>query len=154
MKSRDSYIWFDHEYAAALSGGAPRQSLYLPSAVLPHFRSCWNPRDDCGVHFAGSVAGNVITLNGVACQTLAASTTQLNTAVPNTGTTGQFTVTTAARGCHQHATSFTVTVPDTGGGSGGGTGGGAGRRPIPTPASIQVPHKGLSGTTFVAMAHH
>ena len=40
-----------------------------------------------GSNFAGSVAGlNAITLEwGLSCQTLAASTTQLNTAVPNTG---------------------------------------------------------------------
>lgn len=126
VKSRDSYIWFDHEYAAALSGGAPPPVLVPTiSSITPTSGPVGTPVTIVGSNFAGSVAGNVITLNGVACQTLAASTTQLNTAVPNTGTTGQFTVTTAV-GAATSATSFTVTVPDTGGGSGGGTGGGAG----------------------------
>lgn len=126
VKSRDSYIWFDHEYAAALSGGAPPPVLVPTiSSITPTSGPVGTPVTIVGSNFAGSVAGNVITLNGVACQTLAASTTQLNTAVPNTGTTGQFTVTTDV-GAATSATSFTVTVPDPGGGTGGGTGGGAG----------------------------
>lgn len=109
------------------TGGTVTPSPSVPtiSSFTPTSGPVGTPITIVGTNFDPSPSGNAITLNGVSCQTLGAVPTQLNTAVPNNGTSGQIRVTTSA-GQALSSTSFTVTVPSTGGGSGSGTGGGAG----------------------------
>lgn len=125
-KTRDSYIWWDHEYVSALSGGTtPPATPPAISSITPTSGPVGTPITVVGTNFDQDINGNTVTLNGTACQVLAATTTQLNTAVPNTGTTGNIVVVTDA-GSATSPVPFTVTQPNPGGGTGGGTGGGAG----------------------------
>jgi hypothetical protein len=117
--------WLDHLYIS--TGGTVTPSPQVPtiSSFTPTSGPVGTPITIVGTNFDPSPAGNAITLNGTTCQTLGAVPTQLNTAVPNNGTSGQIRVTTSA-GQALSGPNFTVTVPDPGGGEGGGTGGGAG----------------------------
>jgi len=117
--------WVDHLYISTGGTVTPSPSLPTINSFTPTSGPVGTPITIVGSNFDPSPSGNTITLNGVACQTLGAVSTQLNTAVPNNGTSGQIRVTTSA-GTVLSGTSFTVTIPDPGGGSGGGTGGGAG----------------------------
>lgn len=117
--------WLDHVYISTGGTVTPSPSVPTISSFTPTSGPVGTPITIVGTNFDPSPAGNAITLNGIACTTLGAQPTQLNTAVPNTGTTGQIRVTTSA-GTALSSTNFTVTTPDPGGGSGGGTGGGAG----------------------------
>jgi len=117
--------WLDHLYISTGGTVTPSPSVPTISSFTPTSGPVGTPLTIVGTNFDPSPAGNAITLNGTACQTLGAVPTQLNTAVPNNGTSGQIRVTTSA-GTALSSTNFTVTTPDPGGGSGGGTGGGAG----------------------------
>ena len=125
-KTRDSYIWWDHEYVSALTGGTtPPATPPSISSITPTSGPVGTPITIVGTSFDEDVNGNAVTLNGTSCQVLAATTTQINTAVPNNGTTGNIVVVTDA-GSATSPVPFTVTQPNPGGGTGGGTGGGAG----------------------------
>ena len=117
--------WIDHLYIS--TGGTVTPSPQPPtiSSFTPTSGPVGTPITIVGTNFDPNPAGNAITINNVACTTLGAVPTQLNTAVPNNGTSGQVKVVTSA-GTALSSTNFTVTVPDPGGGTGGGTGGGAG----------------------------
>jgi len=117
--------WIDDLYISTGGTVTPSPSLPTISSFTPTSGPVGTPITIVGTNYDPSPAGNAITLNGTTCVTLGAVPTQLNTAVPNNGTSGQLRVTTSA-GSVLSATSFTVTVPDPGGGTGGGTGGGAG----------------------------
>ncbi len=117
--------WLDHLYISTGGTVTPSPSVPTISSFTPTSGPVGTPITIVGTNFDPSTSGNVITLNGTSCATLGAVPTQLNTAVPNNGTSGQIRVTTSA-GTVLSGTSFTVTIPDPGGGSGGGTGGGAG----------------------------
>lgn len=117
--------WVDHLYISTGGVVTPSPSVPTISSFTPTSGPVGTPITIVGTNFDPSPAGNAITLNGTACTTLGAQPTQLNTAVPNNGTSGQIRVTTSA-GQALSSTNFTVTTPDPGGGSGGGTGGGAG----------------------------
>lgn len=117
--------YVDDLYLSTGGTVTPSPSVPTISSFTPTSGPVGTPITIVGTNFDPSPAGNAITLNGVSCQTLGAVPTQLNTAVPNSGTSGQIRVTTSA-GQALSATNFTVTTPSTGGGEGGGTGGGAG----------------------------
>ena len=117
--------WLDHLYISTGGTVTPSPSVPTISSFTPTSGPVGTPITIVGNNFDPSPAGNAITLNGTTCVTLGAVPTQLNTAVPNNGTSGQIRVTTSA-GQALSGTNFTVTVPDPGGGEGGGTGGGAG----------------------------
>lgn len=117
--------YIDHLYLSTGGTVTPSPSIPTISSFTPTSGPVGTPITIVGTNFDPSPAGNAITLNGVSCQTLGAVPTQLNTAVPNNGTSGQIRVTTSA-GQALSSTNFTVTTPDPGGGTGGGTGGGAG----------------------------
>ena len=123
--STDHIYHFDHLYISTGGTVTPSPSLPTISSFTPTSGPVGTPITIVGTNFDPSPAGNAITLNGIACTTLGAVPTQLNTAVPNNGTSGQIRVTTSA-GTALSSTNFTVTIPDPGGGTGGGTGGGAG----------------------------
>jgi len=123
--STDHTYHFDHLYISTGGTVTPSPSLPTISSFTPTSGPVGTPITIVGTNFDPSPAGNAITLNGVPCQTLGAVSTQLNTAVPNSGTSGAIRVTTSA-GSVLSSNSFTVTVPSPGGGDGGGTGGGAG----------------------------
>lgn len=115
----------DHLYLSTGGTVTPSPSVPTISSFTPTSGPVGTPITIVGTNFDPSPAGNAITLNGTSCTTLGAQPTQLNTAVPNNGTTGQIRVTTSA-GTALSSTNFTVTTPSPGGGTGGGTGGGAG----------------------------
>jgi len=117
--------WVDELYISTGGTVTPSPSVPTISSFTPTSGPVGTPITIVGTNFDPSPAGNAITLNGTTCVTLGAVPTQLNTAVPNNGTSGQIRVTTSA-GQALSGTNFTVTVPDPGGGEGGGTGGGAG----------------------------
>lgn len=117
--------YLDHLYISTGGTVTPSPSVPTISSFTPTSGPVGTPITIVGNNFDPSPAGNAITLNGTTCVTLGAVPTQLNTAVPNNGTSGQIRVTTSA-GQALSGTNFTVTVPDPGGGTGGGTGGGAG----------------------------
>ena len=117
--------WLDHLYISTGGTVTPSPSVPTISSFTPTSGPVGTPITIVGTNFDPSPAGNAITLNGTSCATLGAVPTQLNTAVPNNGTSGQIRVTTSA-GTALSGTNFTVTTPDPGGGTGGGTGGGAG----------------------------
>ena len=117
--------WLDHLYISTGGTVTPSPSAPTISSFTPTSGPVGTPITIVGANFDPSPAGNAITLNGTSCTTLGAQPTQLNTAVPNNGTTGQIRVTTSA-GQALSSTNFTVTTPTPGGGGGGGTGGGAG----------------------------
>lgn len=123
--STDHTYHFDHLYISTGGIVTPSPSLPTISSFTPTSGPVGTPITIVGTNFDPSPAGNAITLNGIACTTLGAVPTQLNTAVPNNGTSGQIRVTTSA-GTVLSSNNFTVTIPDPGGGTGGGTGGGAG----------------------------
>ena len=117
--------WLDHLYISTGGTVTPSPSVPTISSFTPTSGPVGTPITIVGTNFDPSPTGNAITINNVACVTLGAVPTQLNTAVPNNGTSGQVKVVTSA-GTALSSTNFTVTAPDPGGGSGGGTGGGAG----------------------------
>lgn len=117
--------WIDHLYISTGGVVTPSPSAPVIYSFTPTSGPTGTPITIAGANFDPNPAGNAITLNGIACATLGAQPTQLNTAVPNNGTTGQIRVTTSA-GTTLSSTNFTVTTPTPGGGDGGGTGGGAG----------------------------
>lgn len=117
--------WVDHLYISTGGVVTPSPSVPTIHSITPTSGPVGTPITIAGANFDPNPAGNAITLNGTACTTLGAQPTQLNTAVPNNGTSGQIRVTTSA-GTTLSSTNFTVTIPNPGGGTGGGTGGGAG----------------------------
>jgi hypothetical protein len=117
--------WLDHLYLSTGGTVTPSPSVPTISSFTPTSGPVGTPVTIVGTNFDPSPAGNAVTINNVACAVLASVPTQINTAVPNTATTGQVKVVTSA-GTALSSTNFTVTTPDPGGGSGGGTGGGAG----------------------------
>lgn len=123
--ANDHVYYHDHLYLSTGGTVTPSPSVPTISSFTPTSGPVGTPITIVGTNFDPSPAGNAITLNGISCQTLGAVPTQLNTAVPNNGTSGQIRVTTSA-GQALSGTNFTVTTPDPGGGTGGGTGGGAG----------------------------
>lgn len=126
VKTRESYLYVDHSYASALSGGTvPPVLAPTIASITPTSGPVGTPLTIVGSNFDADAVGNVVTVNGATATVLAATTTQLNTAIPNTATSGSVQVVTSG-GTATAPVSFTVTAPDPGGGTGGGTGGGAG----------------------------
>lgn len=117
--------WVDELYISTGGTVTPSPSVPTISSFTPTSGAVGTPLTIVGTNFDPSPTGNAVTINNVACTVLASVPTQINTAVPNTATTGQVKVVTSA-GTALSSTNFTVTTPSTGGGSGGGTGGGAG----------------------------
>ena len=117
--------WIDELYISTGGTVTPSPNPPTISSFTPTSGPVGTPLTIVGTNFDPNPAGNAITLNGIACTTLGAVPTQLNTAVPNNGTSGLIRVTTSA-GTALSSNNFTVTIPDPGGGTGGGTGGGAG----------------------------
>jgi len=117
--------WIDHLYISTGGTVTPSPSVPTISSFTPTSGPVGTPLTIVGTNFDPSPAGNAVTVNNVSCTVLAVVPTQINTAIPNTATTGQVKVVTSA-GTALSGTNFTVTAPDPGGGSGGGTGGGAG----------------------------
>lgn len=116
--------WIDHLYISTGGTVTPSPSVPTIGSITPTSGPVGTPLTIVGTNFDPSPAGNAVTVNNVACIVLASVPTQINTAIPNTATTGQVKVVTSA-GTALGGT-FTVTIPDPGGGEGGGTGGGAG----------------------------
>lgn len=117
--------WVDELYISTGGTVTPSPSVPTISSFSPTSGAVGTPLTIVGTNFDPSPTGNAVTINNVPCTVLASVPTQINTAVPNTATTGQVKVVTSA-GTALSSTNFTVTTPSTGGGSGGGTGGGAG----------------------------
>jgi hypothetical protein len=117
--------WIDHLYISTGGTVTPSPSVPTISSFTPTSGPVGTPLTIVGTNFDPSPSGNAVTVNNVACTVLAVVPTQINTAIPNTATTGQVKVVTSA-GTALSSTNFTVTTPDPGGGTGGGTGGGAG----------------------------
>lgn len=117
--------WVDELYLSTGGTVTPSPSVPTISSFTPTSGAVGTPLTIVGTNFDPSPTGNAVTINNVPCTVLASVPTQINTAVPNTATTGQVKVVTSA-GTALSSTNFTVTTPSTGGGSGGGTGGGAG----------------------------
>jgi hypothetical protein len=117
--------WVDELYISTGGTVTPSPSVPTISSFTPTSGAVGTPLTIVGTNFDPSPTGNAVTINNVPCTVLASVPTQINTAVPNTATTGQVKVVTSA-GTALSSTNFTVTTPSTGGGSGGGTGGGAG----------------------------
>ena len=116
--------WVDELYISTGGTVTPSPSVPTISSFTPTSGAVGTPLTIVGTNFDPNPTGNAVTVNNVACVVLASVPTQINTAIPNTGTTGQVKVVTSA-GTALGGT-FTVTTPDPGGGTGGGTGGGAG----------------------------
>lgn len=126
VNAADTYLYWDHTYASALSGG-PVAPVLTPtiSSITPTSGPVGTPLTIVGTNFDEAETGNTVTVNGTACVVLSSVPTQINTAIPNTATSGTVQVTTS-QGTASSPVPFTVTQPDPGGGTGGGTGGGAG----------------------------
>jgi len=126
VNAADTYLYWDHTYASALSGG-PVAPVLTPtiSSITPTSGPVGTPLTIVGTNFDEAETGNTVTVNGTACVVLSSVPTQINTAIPNTATSGTVQVTTS-QGTASSPVPLTVTQPDPGGGTGGGTGGGAG----------------------------
>lgn len=139
--------WIDHLYISTGGTVTPSPSVPTIGSISPTSGPVGTPLTIVGTNFDPSPAGNTVTVNNVACTVLASVPTQINTAIPNTATTGQVKVVTSA-GTALGGT-FTVTIPDPGGGEGGGTGGGAGT----TTGTFTTDFSGTQGPRWYYLNH-
>jgi hypothetical protein len=108
----------EHRYGDALVIN-PGGTIVIPpqqptiSSFTPTSGTFGTPLTIIGTNYDPNPSGNSVSLNNAPCAVLAATTTQINTAVPNNATTGRVRVTTQ-NGTATSTTEFTVEVAPTG----------------------------------------
>jgi hypothetical protein len=103
--------WFDYGHIIInlpnITNPTPPPTI---SSFTPTSGTFGTPITIVGTNFNQSPSANAVTLNNTACTVLGATTTQINTAVPNNATTGRIRVITGA-GAATSSTDFTVQQP-------------------------------------------
>jgi hypothetical protein len=113
IKTQTDFFWFDHirlSNPGVIGQPTPPPTI---SSFTPTSGTFGTPITIVGTNFDPNPGGNSVTLNNTQCTILGATTTQINTAVPNTATTGRLRVATAG-GQATSASDFTVQTTPTG----------------------------------------
>jgi hypothetical protein len=112
-KTQNDWFRYDHIRVSLPNSGVIVQPPPPPtiSSFTPTSGTFGTPITIVGTNFDSNPSGNSITLNNTSCTVLGATTTQLNTAVPNNATTGRIRVTTG-NGNATSANDFVVQDPE------------------------------------------